>query len=75
MTTLIDVRIEPKMHDEVRFLRSVDSVPLGALGWIVQEFADRVVGVELEDRALTKRSDGIVDVSLDDLELVARFTG
>ena len=63
---------ELALHDRVRLLRETDGVPAESVGTIVLVYERAPgVGVALDDRTLTARIDGIVDVpDVADLEFV-----
>lgn len=69
MATIASIR----MHDRVRLRRAVDGVPAGSLGNVVQVFENGWFGVELDDPYLTERTDGIVDVVVQDIEVLAHL--
>lgn len=72
---MMATKAKPCLHDRARLRREVAGVPAGAIGSIVQVFADDVFGVELDDPDLTEHLDGIIDVPADALDVAVHPGG
>jgi hypothetical protein len=67
-------RETPCLHERVRFTRSVNGIPAGTIGWVVNVY-ERAggVGIDLEDPDLSPNP--VVDVAPEDMDAVKRIPG
>jgi hypothetical protein len=63
----MSTRETPGLHERVRFTRSVQGIPVGAIGWVVNVY-ERAggVGIDLEDPDL--HPEPVVDLAPDELD-------